>query len=225
MKKLLILLLLLVGPPAHAQSLNFPGFPGQGGSAIFDNFTAGPGNISITGNTPQSNINNVNLNGTINVKAYGAKGDSSTDDTNAIQSAFNAAKTSFQCVHFPRGQYVVTQDLDFTSGSSEVRCIEGEDANQTGLLCENTGGNCLDLSGADGFSIKNMQFIGGTSTANAPKTLLLLARTGNQGFGHLLQNVWTQSYGPYTIYDYGAEVGNWYYVRSNGPGITLSACN
>lgn len=44
----------------------------------------------------------------LNVKAFGAKGDGVTDDTAAIQSAFNAAGAS-DTVMFPPGRYRVTQ--------------------------------------------------------------------------------------------------------------------
>ena len=45
-----------------------------------------------------------------NVKAYGAKGDNSTDDTAAIQAAMDAA-TSGGVVYFPRGTYLVSAAL------------------------------------------------------------------------------------------------------------------
>jgi len=233
MKKLLTLLFLLIALPARAQVLNFPGFPGQGGSAIFDNFTAGPGNISITGNTPQSQIQNMNINGVINVKAYGAKGDGATDDSSAIQQAINAANHA-ACIYFPAGHYIVTQDLNFTSPiGAQTQCVYGDDPSTTLITCEDTGGNCFDFSGSDGYSIRNINLSGGTSTANAPKVVLLLARTqpgtgqtvNGQGFGHTLYNVWSSSYGPYTIYDYGNEIAQWVHVRSNSPTVVISDCN
>ena len=46
----------------------------------------------------------------ISVKDYGAKGDGVTDDTVAIQAAFDAA-VNFQSVHFPQGQYVLSNDI------------------------------------------------------------------------------------------------------------------
>ena len=46
----------------------------------------------------------------INVRdpAYGAKGDGATDDTAAIQAAYNAAPTSGAVVVFPQGTYIVS---------------------------------------------------------------------------------------------------------------------
>jgi hypothetical protein len=179
-------------------------------------------------------INNMSVNGSINVKAFGAKGDGLTDDTAAIQAAADRA-ANHACVYFPPGTYIVTQDLNFTSFSGQSRCIEGEDPSTTAIICEDTGGNCLDLSGSDAFSVRNIQLQGGSTAANAPKTIILLARAGNgqQGFGHTMENVWTASTAghsiggnpPFTIYDYGAELAQWRNVRSNTGGVVFSACN
>lgn len=46
----------------------------------------------------------------ISIKSAGAKGDGSTDDTNAIQQAFNNAKDG-QIVYFDHGAYIVTQTI------------------------------------------------------------------------------------------------------------------
>ena len=39
---------------------------------------------------------------------FGAKGDGITDDTTAIQSAFNAVRTNGGAVYFPKGIYIVS---------------------------------------------------------------------------------------------------------------------
>jgi hypothetical protein len=84
---------------------------------------------------------------------------------------------------------------------------------------------CLDFSGADNFSLKDLVINGTTAVATAPKTLLLLARVGNQGFGHSIENVYLATWGSYTIYDFGAELAQWHNVRSNSPTIVFSSCN
>ncbi|MGD8373447.1 MAG: glycosyl hydrolase family 28-related protein [Candidatus Woesebacteria bacterium] len=48
---------------------------------------------------------------TINAKSYGAKGDGSTDDTSALQSAIDAISTSGGKVVIPAGTYVVSSTL------------------------------------------------------------------------------------------------------------------
>jgi hypothetical protein len=50
-----------------------------------------------------------------NVKAYGAKGDGSTDDRAAIQAAINAAASSGGVVYFPAGTYYLSSGLSTTS--------------------------------------------------------------------------------------------------------------
>ncbi|TLY37342.1 MAG: hypothetical protein E6K60_04980, partial [Nitrospirae bacterium] len=55
-----------------------------------------------------------------NVKAYGAKGDGTTDDTTAIQNAFNAALSSKGEVCFPPGRYVVTRPLTVTNTGGDT---------------------------------------------------------------------------------------------------------
>ncbi len=52
----------------------------------------------------------VNLEGIINVKDYGAVGDGTNDDTNAIQSAINALSDD-QTLYFPPGTYKITNSL------------------------------------------------------------------------------------------------------------------
>ena len=51
---------------------------------------------------------------TVSVKDFGAKGDGVTDDTAAIQAAFDTGKP----VHFPLGTYVITSRVDYVSSES-----------------------------------------------------------------------------------------------------------
>ncbi len=46
-----------------------------------------------------------------NVKAYGAKGDGTTDDYTAVQTAIDAAGTTGGIVYFPIGHYLISQTL------------------------------------------------------------------------------------------------------------------
>lgn len=58
------------------------------------------------------------LNSIINVKdpAYGARGDGTTDDTAAIQSAITAAQAIGAAVYLPFGSYLVSSTLTFSKG-------------------------------------------------------------------------------------------------------------
>jgi parallel beta-helix repeat protein len=49
------------------------------------------------------------------VKAYGAVGDGSTDDTTAVQAAFTAVATTGGVVYFPPGDYKITTKLTITN--------------------------------------------------------------------------------------------------------------
>ncbi len=51
-----------------------------------------------------------------NVQAYGAAGDGTSDDTQAIQSAINAAEVDGGIVFFPQGRYTVSAQLSITKG-------------------------------------------------------------------------------------------------------------
>lgn len=86
-----------------------------------------------------------------NVKDYGAQGDGSTDDTEAILAAIFAADTSgsFAEVFFPAGSYRISSTNEYALqlyNLSDV-CLKGEGAN-TVLLVSNpiNGGLCIDGS-------------------------------------------------------------------------------
>jgi len=68
--------------------------------------------------------NAVNAIGTVNVKNYGAVGDGVTDDTTAIESAYNATTTSQAAIYFPPGNYVYNGTGLMLGGSrNRIRAI------------------------------------------------------------------------------------------------------
>lgn len=56
----------------------------------------------------------------LSIRSAGAKGDGSTDDTSAIQSALNSAVSSGKILFFDQGVYKVTKTLYFPPGSRVV---------------------------------------------------------------------------------------------------------
>jgi hypothetical protein len=67
--------------------------------------------------------NVIRLNGIINAKEYGAKGDGVTDDTAAIQAALNAAVG--QTLYIPEGTYMVAAGSNDTSPSGAYTIFRG----------------------------------------------------------------------------------------------------
>ncbi|MFZ0431834.1 MAG: glycosyl hydrolase family 28-related protein [Candidatus Acidiferrales bacterium] len=137
------------------------------------------GNATVTGTLTTTNFNpgsfspsTLNVGGNesvvgprprVDVTAFGAKGDSVTDDTAAIQSAINAACAGGGDIFFPAGRYVVSQPQ--TPSTSAVFTING-----------GTGGGCYGGVGTN----PHLHFVGaGSIQANAqfamaPMTTILV---------------------------------------------------
>jgi hypothetical protein len=82
-----------------------------------------------------------------NVKTnYGAAGDGVTDDTAAIQNAFNALGPNNPTLYFPAGTYRITQTL--TLAAQQYINVIGQDPATTAIIWAGTsGGTMLDLNG------------------------------------------------------------------------------
>lgn len=82
---------------------------------------------------------------TVTVTDFGAIGDGVTDDTTAIQNAFNSGAKR---IHFPKGSYIVTARLKaFTTGNWEVT---GDGKNVSVIvLGGNLSSSLFDISGTD----------------------------------------------------------------------------
>ncbi|HUD20496.1 MAG TPA: glycosyl hydrolase family 28-related protein [Candidatus Saccharimonadales bacterium] len=82
-----------------------------------------------TANTAQTAIDSLT---TYNVKSYGAVGDGKTDDTTAIQAAFNAVGVAGGTVFFPAGTYLISNTITIPYRCHIVGC-GGRDP--LGLTC------------------------------------------------------------------------------------------
>lgn len=114
--------------------------------------------------------------GAVNVKWFGATGDGTTDDTAAIQAAFNVVKafTRGGSLYIPRGRYSLTH-LDFSNATSDytrgIR-VYGDGAIDTQLIF-NTAGVGIDCIGRPQISLEGF-FV--TSGSSAPSIGILFAR-------------------------------------------------
>ena len=143
----------------------------------------------------------------VNVKWFGAKGDNSTDDTNAMQAAANFVANNNGHLYFPQGTYItsgtVTVD-SFTnvtiSGDGPGLSIIKRKANTTATLNRVLR---IDGSGGDNVTVFNMGFDGNSPNQATPSPStqfqqyhnLYLIPTGDRGFDNIsIYNV--HSYNP-----------------------------
>ena len=94
-------------------SINYGvGLTPQGQVAAFANTTVNPNNALViaTGSTTPRTLAN-RFADVVNVKDFGAKGDGTTDDTAAIQSACDYAKTNGRTVKVVAGTYLISSSI------------------------------------------------------------------------------------------------------------------
>ena len=101
--------------------------------------------------------------GVFNVKSYGATGDGTTDDTVAIQAAFDAADTGFggwKPVYFPSGQYRYTDALNQPLSNFHIFGDGSLPGTQGGTELRYAGNPALDFwtIGSDGNDASNFTF-------------------------------------------------------------------
>lgn len=110
----------------------------------------------------------------VNVKDYGAVGDNLTDDTEAIQAAFDYSTTNGASVYFPQGTYVISDTVTLLKtiagqsplGGDTKACIFGDGSGLSVLRW--TGGNkpALKIEG-EVISLQTVKGIGLLSSAGA----------------------------------------------------------
>lgn len=102
----------------------------------------------------------------INVRTMGAKGDGVTDDTVAIQTAFNLAfgppsapfadSTKYRPVYFPAGIYIVTSPLQLTAINGALIYGAGRESS---TIKSSNGGNILVTNGFAFCMVRDLEFI------------------------------------------------------------------
>ncbi len=165
--------------------------------------------IEETTSTTNSRAGSITV---LNVKDFGAEGDGSTDDTQAIQRALSKSKTEqYEIVYVPDGIYHISEILviyENTTLQLNRNAVIIRKADINAMLINGTE----DVAGFDGQS--NITVQGGTWDGNSrefPSNVTPL------GFGHA-RNITVQNL---TVLD----VYNWHHVEINAiDGATIQDC-
>jgi len=139
---------------ARINGVSVSGTP-SGGQALVATSSTAAGWSSVSGTTDW-----------INVKTYGAKGDGTTDDTAAIQTALNAAAAG-QTVYVPNGTYITSAPLVIPQA---VTIVGPSGATQSGDLSSNDWGAVLKPSASWSTTLPVsgvITFIDGNGTTSA----------------------------------------------------------
>lgn len=175
----------------------------------------------------------------VNVKDFGAVGDGTTDDTDAVQAAIDAVcptvasgDTDVGSVFFPRGAYLVTKVIDATSNRSTGRLrdglkLHGDGMAGTVIVGETQSGRAvIETTGAQWLTIEDMAIVSGS--ANKSTTGIYqglsstLTQTQNQCFRRVLIDMHDDATantnrGTYGIWNFGAEENTYdtVYITAN----------
>lgn len=175
----------------------------------------------------------------VNVKDFGATGDGTTDDIDAIQAAIDAVcptvasgDSDVGSVFFSRGSYRVTEVIDATSNRSTGRLrdglkLHGDGMAGTIIVGETQSGRAIiETTGAQWLSIEDMAFVSGS--ANKSTTGIYqglsstLTQTQNQCFRRVLIDLHDDATantnrGTYGIWNFGAEENTYdtVYITAN----------
>lgn len=125
-----------------------------------------------------------NGNTVVDAASFGAKGNQTADDTKALQAAIDSLRATGGTVHLGPGTYRITKKLLIYSGIT----LEGDGVHVTRIFLGDNS-NCAMLesvSGAKGFVIKDIEFVGnkwnGHNTGSAGLVL--------NGSAFVIDNVW-----------------------------------
>lgn len=137
--------------------------PNDGGSGVYiirqkkENDVDNGGSIIVLDN---ENVAELIIEGSVNVKQFGAKGDGVTDDTEAIRKSF----INYNFIFIPKGTYLVTKTLTI----SKEMCICGETMQNSILKLGSTEDIPIFelVSGCIYPKFKNLEFMSATKDAS-----------------------------------------------------------
>ncbi|MDE2438955.1 MAG: hypothetical protein KGN01_06240 [Patescibacteria group bacterium] len=145
-----------------------------------------------------------------NVRAYGAVGNGTTDDTTAINAGWTAAKAVHGILYFPPGAYKYTSPLNFTSASS-VELLgprtPGAGSGTTGAVLDYEGSalssTCpVEFTNSSYITVEGLSF----ASVNSVACQVLLGSAGAESFHIDFIDDWFQSHATVaTVADFGAE--------------------
>ena len=165
--------------------------PGDGGGGIFRwngaDVTADNGGTVIIPNSGGTGRWNRIYDSGISVKWFGAKGDSVTNDSAAINSAISSMISLSKPLYWPKGTYIYTG-----SWSIDVAFDMFGDGDQSVVKWTNTSGNAVVIGTASTVqfaSIKRMRLLGPSAVnTNAPAHTLNGIVSGASGFQHCVMD-------------------------------------
>ncbi len=92
-----------------------------------------------------------------NVKDYGALGDGTTDDTEAVSKCVKAAKAASGTAYFPEGTYVITKTIKVSKDDSKILTFKGDGAEKSRIIgAESLDGHVFDIAMKYNFNMKDL---------------------------------------------------------------------
>jgi hypothetical protein len=169
----------------------------SGGSAAIAHIASGSGAVATT---VQAKLREA-----VSVKDFGAAGNGSTDDTNAINNAI-ASLTNGGTIYFPRGRYRITSTVTIT-GKPIWFIGEGADTEYTkgsGIIVDTVNLTGLRFENADNSGIARMVLQGPSGTSRLTGGSLVETGAGTWGFT-IEDSVLNRGYNGLTCY--GSSAG------------------